>query len=415
MIIARRAAAACRSMPLRALASQAKATYDWSDPMNLNSQLTEDERMFRDSAHAFCQQELQPTILKANRNEHFDAGLMKKMGEQGLLGATVQGYGCAGVNYVTYGLVAREVERVDSGYRSAMSVQSSLVMFPISAYANEPLKNRLLPELAKGNIIGCFGLTEPNHGSDPSGMETRARADGDHFILNGSKNWITNSPIADVFVVWAKTDDGKIGGFVLEKGMKGLSAPKIEGKMSLRASITGSIFMEDVRVPKANKLNVTGLAGPFSCLNNARYGISWGALGAAEFCMHAARQYVLDRKQFGSPLAANQLMQKKLADMSTEITLGLQGCLQVGRMKDAGAAHPDVISMVKRNSCGKSLDIARTCRDMLGGNGISDEYHIIRHVMNLEAVNTYEGTHDIHGLILGRAITGIPAFVPKKM
>jgi len=352
----------------------------------------------------------------SNRNEKFDLEIFKEMGSLGLLGPTLPSkYGCAETSYVAYGLIATEVERVDSGYRSAMSVQSSLVMWPIHAYGTDYLRDKYLPGLAAGELIGCFGLTEPNHGSDPSGMETRARKEDDHYVLNGSKNWITNSPIADVFVIWAKSEeDGRIRGFVLDKGMEGLTAPKIQGKFSLRASDTGMIFMDNVKVPLENALPfVDGLSGPFGCLNNARYGIGWGALGAAEFCMEKAREYVLERKQFGSPLAANQLMQKKLADMSTEITLGRALCYQVGRLMDKGAAAPEMISMIKRNSCGKSLAIARECRDMLGGNGISDEYHIIRHVMNLEAVNTYEGTHDVHALILGRAITGIPSFVPK--
>lgn len=391
--------------------------YDWEDPLRLNSMLTEDEIAVKDSAYSFCQQELQPKILMANRNEDtLDKSMMQQMGSLGLLGATIpEKYGGAGLGYVSYGLIATEVERVDSAYRSAMSVQSSLVMHPIYAYGSEEMRMKYLPELAAGNLIGCFGLTEPNHGSDPSSMETRAVYDAgtDEFVLNGSKNWITNSPIADVFVVWARSEDGKVKGFVIEKGTPGLEAPKIEGKFSLRASSTGMIFMEDVRVPASNLLpNVEGLKGPFGCLNNARYGIAWGVLGAAEFCMHTARQYTLDRKQFGQPLAANQLIQKKLADMSTEITLGRQACLQVGRLMENGNAAPDMISMIKRNNCGKALDIARTARDMLGGNGVSDEYHVIRHVMNLEAVNTYEGTHDIHALILGRAITDIPAFVP---
>jgi glutaryl-CoA dehydrogenase len=341
---------------------------------------------------------------------------MQEMGELGLLGPTIDGYGCAGVGYVSYGLVARAVEYADSGYRSAMSVQSSLVMYPIYAYGTDEQKEKYLPELAKGNFVGCFGLTEPNHGSDPSSMETRARKDGDgNFVLSGAKNWITNSPIADVFVVWAKDDEGDVRGFILEKDMPGLEAPKIEGKFSLRASTTGMIFMDEVKVPKENMLpKAKGLGGPFRCLNSARYGISWGALGAAQFCMETARQYTLDRNQFGAPLASNQLIQKKLADMSTEITLGLQGSLRLGRLFDEGRAAPEMISMMKRNSCGKSLDIARQARDMLGGNGISDEYHVIRHVMNLEAVNTYEGTHDVHALILGKAITGIPSFVPRN-
>jgi glutaryl-CoA dehydrogenase len=353
-------------------------------------------------------------VIKGNREETFDRSIMSEMGSLGLLGPTLKGYGCAGVSYVSYGLIANAIESVDSGYRSAMSVQSSLVMYPIYAFGTEEQKKKYIPELAKGNLIGCFGLTEPNHGSDPAGMETKARKDSDgSYVLNGAKNWITNSPIADVFVVWAKDDHGDIRGFILEKGMKGLSAPKIEGKFSLRASVTGMIALEDVRVPAANMLpNVKGLRGPFSCLNNARYGIAWGALGAAESCFSIARGYTLERKQFGAPLAANQLMQKKMADMCTEIALGYQGALQVGRLIDAGKHSVEMISLIKRNSCGKALAIARECRDMLGGNGISDEYHIIRHVMNLEAVNTYEGTHDIHALILGRAITGIPSFVP---
>ena len=374
--------------------------------------------MVQDAANAFCQQELQPRIMMANRNEEtMDKALMQQMGSLGLLGPTISEiYGGPGLGYVSYGLIAAEVERVDSAYRSAMSVQSSLVMYPIYAYGSDQQKMKYLPELAQGNLIGCFGLTEPNHGSDPSSMETRAVYDEGtgEFILNGAKNWITNSPIADVFVVWARNEEGRVQGFILEKGMPGLEAPKIEGKFSLRASSTGMIFMEDVRVPASNALpHISGLKGPFGCLNNARYGIAWGTLGAAEFCMNQAREYTLDRKQFGAPLAANQLIQKKLADMSTEISLGRQACLQVGRLMEKGQAAPDMISMIKRNSCGKALDIARTARDMLGGNGISDEYHIIRHVMNLEAVNTYEGTHDIHALILGRAITGIPSFVPS--
>ena len=374
--------------------------------------------MVQDAANAFCQQELQPRIMMANRNEEtMDKALMQQMGSLGLLGPTISEiYGGPGLGYVSYGLIAAEVERVDSAYRSAMSVQSSLVMYPIYAYGSDQQKMKYLPELAQGNLIGCFGLTEPNHGSDPSSMETRAVYDEGtgEFILNGAKNWITNSPIADVFVVWARNEEGRVQGFILEKGMPGLEAPKIEGKFSLRASSTGMIFMEDVRVPASNALpHISGLKGPFGCLNNARYGIAWGTLGAAEFCMNQARDYTLDRKQFGAPLAANQLIQKKLADMSTEISLGRQACLQVGRLMEKGQAAPDMISMIKRNSCGKALDIARTARDMLGGNGISDEYHIIRHVMNLEAVNTYEGTHDIHALILGRAITGIPSFVPS--
>lgn len=399
----------------RTMASKSKAfvTYDWTDPLNLNSQLTEEEIAVRDVARDYCQDKLMSRITMANRHEKFDREILSEMGELGLLGSTIEGYGCAGVSSVAYGLTAREVERVDSGYRSAMSVQSSLVMHPIYAYGTEEQKEKWLPRLAKGEIVGCFGLTEPNHGSDPGSMETVARKVNGHYVLSGSKTWITNSPIADVFVVWAKdlSDGAKIKGFVLEKGMKGLSAPKIEGKFSLRASITGMIMMDDVEVPAENLLpNVHGLKGPFGCLNNARFGIAWGALGAAEFCLAQARDYTLNRKQFGVPLARFQLVQKKMADANTEIALGLQACLQVGRLKDEGKIAPEMISMIKRNSCGKALDIARTTRDMLGGNGISDEYHIIRHVMNLEAVNTYEGTHDVHALILGRAITGLAAF-----
>ncbi len=392
--------------------SNQHAPFKWDDPFLLDDQLTEDERMVRDSARAYCQQKLMPRVLEAHRHEKFDRAIMTEMGALGFLGSTLpEKYGCPGVNYVTYGLVAREVERVDSGYRSAMSVQSSLVMHPIYAYGTEEQRMRYLPKLATGEWVGCFGLTEPDHGSDPGGMKTRAKSVPGGFSLTGSKMWITNSPIADIFVVWAKTDDGVIRGFVLEKGMKGLSAPKIEGKFSLRASITGEIVMDNVFVPEANLLpNVTGLAGPFGCLNRARYGIAWGALGAAEFCWTAARQYTLDRKQFGRPLAANQLIQKKLADMQTEITIGLQACLRVGRLFDEKKLAPEMISMIKRNSCGKALDIARMARDMHGGNGIADEFHVIRHVLNLEAVNTYEGTHDIHALILGRAQTGIQAF-----
>jgi glutaryl-CoA dehydrogenase len=388
------------------------APFRWDDPFLFDDQLTEDERMVRDSARAYCQDKLQPRVLEAHRHEKFDRAIMTEMGALGFLGSTLpEKYGCPGVNYVTYGLVAREVERVDSGYRSAMSVQSSLVMHPIYAYGTEEQRMKYLPKLATGEWVGCFGLTEPDHGSDPGSMKTRAKSVPGGFSVTGAKMWITNSPIADVFVVWAKTDDGVIRGFVLEKGMKGLSAPKIEGKFSLRASITGEIVMDNVFVPEANLLpNVTGLAGPFGCLNRARYGIAWGALGAAEFCWMAARQYTLDRKQFGRPLAANQLVQKKLADMQTEITIGLQSCLRVGRLFDEGKLAPEMISMIKRNSCGKALDIARVARDMHGGNGISDEFHVIRHVLNLEAVNTYEGTHDIHALILGRAQTGIQAF-----
>lgn len=388
-----------------------KAAFDWQDALLLDDQLTEDERMVRDSAHAYAQEKLLPRVQEAFRTEHFHREIMTEMGELGFLGSTIEGYGCAGISSVAAGLLTREVERVDSGYRSAMSVQSSLVMHPIYAYGTEAQRQKYLPRLATGELVGCFGLTEPDHGSDPGSMVSRARKVDGGYRLNGAKTWITNSPIADVFVVWAKDDAGEIRGFILDRGMTGLSAPKIEGKFSLRASITGSIVMEDVMVPDENFLpNVKGLKGPFGCLNSARYGIAWGALGAAEFCWHTARQYTLDRKQFGRPLAATQLIQKKLADMQTEITLGLQACLRLGRLKDDGRWAPEMVSMLKRNSCGKSLDIARTCRDMLGGNGISDEYHVIRHVLNLEAVNTYEGTHDIHALILGRAQTGIQAF-----
>jgi len=389
-----------------------RPVFNWEDPLLLDGQLTEDERMVRDTARAYCQDKLMSRVLEANRHEKTDPAIFREMGELGLLGATLpEKYGCSGVNYVTYGLVAREVERVDSGYRSMMSVQSSLVMHPIYAYGTEEQRMKYLPKLAKGECIGCFGLTEPDHGSDPGGMKTRARKVSDGWVLNGAKMWITNSPIADVFVVWAKDDEGVIRGFVLEKGMKGLSAPKIEGKFSLRASITGEIVMDEVHVPDDALLpNVKGLSGPFGCLNRARYGIAWGAMGAAEFCFAAARQYTLDRKQFGRPLAANQIIQLKLANMETEIALGLQAALRVGRLMDEGAAPPDMISLIKRNNCGKALDIARVARDMHGGNGISDEFHVIRHAMNLEAVNTYEGTHDVHALILGRAITGIQAF-----
>ena len=390
-----------------------KAQFKWDDAFLLDDQLSDEERMIRDSAHAYCQEKLLPRVLMANRHEKFDREIMNEMGALGFLGSTIDGYGCAGVNHVAYGLIAREVERVDSGYRSAMSVQSSLVMHPIHAYGNEAQREKWLPKLATGELVGCFGLTEPNAGSDPSSMETRAKKVTGGYQLHGAKMWITNSPIADVFVVWAKdtSDNETIRGFVLEKGMAGLSAPKIEGKFSLRASVTGEIVMDDVFVPEENLLpNVKGLKGPFGCLNKARYGISWGAMGAAEFCWHAARQYTLDRIMFGKPLAATQLVQKKLADMQTEITLGLQGSLRVGRLLDDGRATPEMISLIKRNSCGKALDIARVARDMHGGNGIADEYHVIRHVMNLEAVNTYEGTHDVHALILGRAQTGLNAF-----
>ncbi len=383
----------------------------WDDILLLEQQLSEEERMIRDMARGYAQEKLMPRILEANRQEKFDPEIMREMGELGLLGSTIEGYGCAGISYVSYGLVSREVERVDSGYRSALSVQSSLVMYPIYKYASEAQKQKFLPKLATGEYIGCFGLTEPDSGSDPASMKTRAKKVDGGYILSGSKMWITNSPVADVFVVWAKNDSGEICGFVLEKGMKGLSAPKIEGKFSLRASITGEIVMDDVFVPEENMFpEVRGLKGPFGCLNMARYGISWGAMGSSEFCWHAAREYGLDRKQFGKPLASNQLFQKKLADMQTEIALSLQASLQVGRLIDSGQFKPEMISLVKRNACGKALEIARAARDMHGGNGINDEFHVVRHMMNLEAVNTYEGTHDIHALILGRSQTGIQAF-----
>ena len=389
----------------------ARPNFQWDDALLLNDQLTEEERMIRDAAYQYCQDKLQTRVLLANRHEKFEREIMNELGELGFLGSTIDGYGCAGVNYVAYGLVAREVERVDSGYRSAMSVQSSLVMHPINEYGTEAQRQKYLPKLATGEWIGCFGLTEPNHGSDPGSMITRARKTDDGFTLSGAKMWITNSPIADLFVVWAKDDEGEIRGFILEKGMKGLSAPKIEGKFSLRASITGEIVMDEVFVPEENVFpDIRGLKGPFGCLNKARYGIAWGVLGAAEYCWHAARQYTLDRIQFGRPLAATQLVQMKLANFQTEISLGLQAALRVGRLMDEGRAAPEMISLIKRNNCGKSLEIARISRDMHGGNGISDEFHVIRHVMNLEAVNTYEGTHDVHGLILGRAQTGLQAF-----
>lgn len=389
----------------------AQTVFQWDDPLLLETQLSSEERMVRDSARDYCQARLLPRILEANRYERFDREIMDEMGELGFLGSTIRGYGCADLNYVCYGLIAREVERVDSGYRSAMSVQSSLVMYPIHAYGTEAQREKYLPRLATGEWIGCFGLTEPDYGSDPAGMKTRARKINGGYVLNGSKMWITNSPIADIFVVWAKDDTDTIRGFLLEKGMEGLSAPKIEGKFSLRASVTGEIVINDVFVSEENLLpNISGLKGPFGCLNRARYGIAWGAMGAAECCWHAARQYTLDRKQFGRPLAANQLIQKKLADMQTEIALGLQAALQVGRLFDADKMAPAMISLIKRNNCGKALDIARMARDMHGGNGIADGFHVIRHMMNLEAVNTYEGTHDIHALILGNTQTGIPAF-----
>ncbi|HQS60550.1 MAG TPA: acyl-CoA dehydrogenase [Polynucleobacter sp.] len=389
-----------------------KATFNWADPLLLDLQLTEEERMVRDAAAEYAQGRLMPRIHDAYRNETTDPSIFREMGELGLLGITIpEQYGGANLNYVSYGLIAREIERVDSGYRSMMSVQSSLVMVPINEFGSEAQKQKYLPKLATGEWIGCFGLTEPNYGSDAGGMITRAKKVPGGFSLTGSKMWISNSPIADVFVVWAKNDEGLIRGYILEKGMKGLSAPKISGKMGLRASITGEIVMDEVFVPDENEFpEITGLKGPFTCLNSARYGIAWGVLGAAEWCWHASRQYTLDRKQFGRPLAANQLIQKKLADMQTDITLALQGCLRLGRMKDEHIAAPEITSMMKRNSCGKALDVARLARDMHGGNGISDEYGVVRHMMNLEVVNTYEGTHDIHALILGRAQTGIQAF-----
>jgi len=390
----------------------AKAPFTWDDPLLLAEQLSDEERMVQATARRYAKERLAPRVLEAFRQEKTDPAIFREMGELGLLGCTLPPqYGCAGLNYVCYGLIAREIERVDSGFRTMMSVQSSLVMLPIYAFGTPAQKEKYLPRLAKGDLIGCFGLTEPNHGSDPASMESRARAVHGGWRLTGRKMWITNSPIADVFVVWAKDDEGQIRGFVLEKGMAGLSAPPIHGKVGLRTSITGEIVMDEVFVPEENAFpEIRGLKGPFTCLNSARYSIAWGALGAAEFCWHTARQYVLDRKQFGKPLAANQLIQKKLADMQTEIALGLQACLRLGRLKEAGRDAPEMTSMLKRNSCGKALEIARTARDMLGGNGISDEFGVIRHVVNLEVVNTYEGTHDIHALILGRAQTGIAAF-----
>jgi glutaryl-CoA dehydrogenase len=393
------------------LTTEQPTTFRWDDPLDFDALLTDDERAVRDAARVYCAERLMPRVLEANRHEIFHREILDEMGAMGFLGSTIDGYGCAGVNHVSYGLIAREIERVDSGYRSAMSVQSSLVMHPIHAYGSEEQRRAYLPRLARGEIVGCFGLTEPNHGSDPGSMISRARSAPGGYRLTGAKTWITNSPIADVFVVWAKDDSGTIRGFILERGMKGLTAPAIQGKFSLRASSTGEISMDDVFVPSENLLpNAEGLAGPFGCLNKARYGIAWGALGAAEFCWHAARTYTLERSQFGRPLAANQLIQKKLADMQTEITLGLHAVLRLGRLFDEHRAAPEMVSLLKRNSCGKALDIARAARDMHGGNGISDEFNVIRHVMNLEAVNTYEGTHDIHALILGRAQTGIQAF-----
>jgi glutaryl-CoA dehydrogenase len=403
------------SSPLQAVAAESHAdagpAFAWDDPFLLEEQLSEDERLVQGSAREYAQKRLMPRILEANRHELVDRSIFHEMGELGLLGATIQGYGCAGVNQTSYGLVARELERVDSSYRSMLSVQSSLVMGPIYEFGSKTQRDEYLPRLATGEIVGCFGLTEPDHGSDPGSMTTRARKAPGGYRLSGAKTWITNAPIADLFLVWAKTDDGVIRGFLLEKGADGLSAPAIEGKFSLRASATGQILMDDVFVPEERMLpGVRGLRGPFSCLTKARFGISFGALGAAEFCWHAARQYVLDRKQFGRPLAANQLIQKKLADMQTEIAIALQAVLRLGRLMDQGRATPELVSLCKRNSCGKALEIARVARDMHGGNGVADEYHVIRHVMNLEAVNTYEGTHDIHALILGRAQTGIQAF-----
>ena len=397
--------------PAELLRNAAPPCFDWSDPLLLESALTGEERMIRDTARDYAQGALMPRILEANRTEHFDTAIMREMGERGLLGPVIDGYGCAGAGYVGYGLIAREIERVDSGYRSAMSVQSSLVMHPIHAYGDDAQRERYLPRLASGEIIGCFGLTEPDAGSDPGSMKTRARKTAGGFVLSGVKTWISNAPVADVFVVWAKNDEGAIRGYLLERGMKGLSAPKIEGKFSLRASATGQIAMDDVFVPAGNELpGATGLKGPFGCLTRARYGIAWGALGAAEFCWHAARAYVLERRQFGRPLAASQLVQKKLAEMQTEIALGLAACHRLGRLFDAGAAAHEAVSMLKRNSAGKALDVARAARDMHGANGVADEYHVIRHLVNLETVNTYEGTHDVHALILGRAQTGISAF-----
>ena len=397
--------------PITNTRTNVSPSFDWEDPFLLRDQLTDEERMVTDTARQFFEKELMPNIVEANRNEHFDRNIMRQMGEMGLLGVTIEGYDCAGMSSVAYGLIAKEIEAVDSGYRSAMSVQSSLVMHPIYEYGTDEQKEKFLPKLASGEYVGCFGLTEPDSGSDPASMSTRARKVDGGYEMTGSKMWITNSPIADVFVVWAKDDEGIIRGFILEKGMKGLSAPKIEGKFSLRASVTGEIVMDKVFVPEENAFpDIRGLKGPFGCLNKARYGIAWGSMGAAEFCWKASRQYTLDRKQFGRPLAATQLVQLKLANMQTEITLGLQAALRVGRLMDEDNAAPEMISLIKRNNCGKALDVARVARDMHGGNGISDEYHIIRHVMNLEAVNTYEGTHDIHALILGRAQTGIQAF-----
>lgn len=386
-------------------------TFLWDDPLFLNDQLSDEERIIRDAAHSYAQEKLQPRVVEAFHNEHFDREILREMGQQGFLGATIQGYGCAGIGYVAYGLLIREIERVDSGYRSALSVQSSLAMHAIDAYGSDSQKQKYLPQLAKGELVGCFGLTEPNHGSDPGNMDTHAKSVPGGYRLNGTKMWITNSPIADIFIVWAKNEKGRIRGFILEKGMPGLSAPVIHGKMSLRVSITGEVVMENVFVPTENELpEADGLSGPLGCLDNARYGIAWGALGAAEFCWHAARQYVLDRKQFGQPLAANQLVQMKLADMQTQITLGLQACLRIGRLKEEGRVATPMVSLIKRNSTLIALDIARQARDMHGGNGITEDFHVIRHMLNLETVKTYEGTADIHALILGHAQTGIQAF-----
>lgn len=397
---------------MNAAKSSTKNEFQWDDPLLLDDLLSDEERMVRDAARAYCQEKLMPRVLEANRHEKFDRDIMTEMGALGFLGSTIEGYGCAGVNHVCYGLISREVERVDSGYRSALSVQSSLAMYPISAFGSEAQKQKYLPKMATGEWIGCFGLTEPNAGSDPAGMITRGKKTDGGYLVSGAKMWITNAPLADVLMIWGKDDGGVIRGFILERGMKGLTTPKIEGKFSLRSSVTGEVVMDNVFVPDENVLpDVSGLKGPFSCLNKARYGIAWGALGAAEFCWHAARSYTLDRKQFGRPLAANQLVQLKLVNMQTEITLGLQAVLRLGRLMDEDRAVPEMISILKRNSCGKALDIARIARDMHGGNGISDEFHVIRHVMNLEAVNTYEGTHDVHALILGRAQTGISAFM----
>ncbi|HZP12069.1 MAG TPA: acyl-CoA dehydrogenase [Nevskiaceae bacterium] len=384
--------------------------FKWQDPLLLEECLSDEERAVQETARSYAQEKLMPRVKQAFHDESFDRALLAEMGSLGLLGVTLEGYDCPGGNHVMYGLVTREIERVDSGYRSSMSVQSSLTMYPIHSYANEELKKKWLPSLARGDKLGAFGLTEPDHGSDPGGMRTRAKRDGNEWRISGSKTWISHAPVADVFVIWAKDEGGVIRGFVLERGMKGLTTPVIEGKMSLRASITGMVMMDDVRVPDAHRLSVEGLKGPFSCLNKARYGIAWGAMGAAEFCWHAARDYALNRKQFDKPLAANQLIQKKLADMQTEIALGLNAALQLGRLLDAGKGAPEMISMLKRNNAGKALDIARAARDVHGGNGISEEYHVIRHLLNLETVNTYEGTHDVHALILGRAQTGISAF-----